>query len=456
MLKRIYQLGIFGYLLLMLMAFIFYKERTIFIDIAYHLFFITKDSSLAIQNFRFGAAVTQVFPLIAVKLGLSLTSTTLIYSLGFVCYYFFCYLLCGSILKRYDYALIILLLSTLFVTDTFYWIQSELPQGLTFMVTMFALLSGKYTGAVRWFVYLVICCMAVTVAFFHPLIIFPFTFIILFLLSRSADKQSRYPLYALIAFFIIAIVVKRVAFSTPYDKSAMNGLGNFATRFPYIRLYANKHFAISCLTHFYWLPLLSLVVAAVYISARNWYKLSLFLFFFFGYLLLVNVSFPSRDTSAFYIENLYLPLTIFVAFPFVFDVLPKLLERKRAMPVMALIMLTAFVRIYLAHAPYTTRLNWERDYLAAHANNKLVVDAKTTPKDILTMTWGTPYEFWLLSTIEHGNTASIVINENPDQLAWALGNKNSFLTAWGIFPYSGLPQRYFHFTDTVSAYTLVK
>ncbi|MEZ5033101.1 MAG: hypothetical protein R2787_17065 [Saprospiraceae bacterium] len=41
-----------------------------------------------------------------------------------------------------------------------------------------------------------------------------------------------------------------------------------------------------------------------------------------------------------------------------------------------------------------------RQFLQDHPGQKLIVDDRLLPADTLLMTWASPYEFWLLSTLE--------------------------------------------------------
>ena len=86
-LKLSKNVGLFCYTILFIFAVIFFKERTIFMDASFIMFSIAKDSTLAIQNFRFGSAFIQLFPLISLKLGLPLEKIILSYSVGFVVFF---------------------------------------------------------------------------------------------------------------------------------------------------------------------------------------------------------------------------------------------------------------------------------------------------------------------------------------------------------------------------------
>src|SRR6185503_3183543 len=103
--KKIFFLGIIGYCVLLFFSLLFYKERTFFIDIAFHIFSIVTSGGLAIQNFRLGAIFTQLFPLLALKMNCSLAGIAITYSVGFILFYFICYLICGLVCKNYRIAL---------------------------------------------------------------------------------------------------------------------------------------------------------------------------------------------------------------------------------------------------------------------------------------------------------------------------------------------------------------
>lgn len=237
--KRYYYLGLIAYSILLIFAILFYKERTIFTDISYHLFFILKDSSLCIQNYRFGAAVTQVFPLVAGKLNIPLLGVVVIYSIGFALYYFCCYLVCGLVFKNYRMGLVLLLFSTLFVSETFYWMQSELPQGLAFMIVVFGFLTSESRYKKNFIAIILVCAALVTVAFFHPLLVFAFLYLCLFF-SLSRETRIR----GLIFYFVVyalTIAVKNIYFATAYDTSAMSKVYGLADRLPqFWHLYSNK------------------------------------------------------------------------------------------------------------------------------------------------------------------------------------------------------------------------
>ncbi|MDR3681616.1 MAG: hypothetical protein P4L41_16730 [Flavipsychrobacter sp.] len=453
--KRIYNLGFACYAVLALLAVIFYKERTIFTDVSFLLFNIIRTGSFVLDVTRLGAALTQVFPLLAVKASLSLNHVLLAYSLAFTIYYFTCYVICGLVLKRYDFALLILLLNILFVTDTFYWIISELPQGIVLMIVCFAYMKSSHMIKPHTRAYVLLSLGIVSVAFFHPLVIFPFYYTLVFLLLRNETPPTRKALYGAGILFLPVMAIKSY-FLPPHDQQSIQEAGNLFKLFPhYLRLHSTKQFLHWSVTKYYWIPITAAANIIVLTGLRQWWKLLLFLLSGI-YILLVNATYPSPDITALYMENLYLPIAVFIGLPFVFDVLPVLQKKKLAVPIVLVIIITGCIRIYNGRIPYVTQLNWERKYLVANGNRKLAVFDNCVPKDTLIMTWATPYEFWLLSTTEQHKTASIIVIDNVKQYDWAFGDKHSFIGAGQVFHYAELSPKYFLFTDSTTGYTLIK
>jgi hypothetical protein len=460
-------LGTAAYLALGGLAAAFFLERTVFIDLAFHSVTLLKQKTFFIQNQRFVAAFTQAFPLAAQGLGGSLRSVLMAYSLGFVAYYAAIFWACTLWLRQWKMGLLMLLLSTLMVTDTFYWVQSELPQGMALLVLACALMArhrdlsafpGWQLGLLfgLWF----------AVAFAHPMLAFP-TFFALFFFWEKAPSRAAIPSKMLLAAGIfvafILLVKNKLLGATAYDAGAMSRADNLRKLFPhYFDLASNRDFLRWCLTDFYLLPLGLAGASFFYFWQKKWRKLLLINGFFFAYLLLVNVSIP-ESYHRFYLENLWLPLSVFVAVPLALDVLPHFLEkeksRKWAFALLAACVAARLLNIGLAHRPWTARLDWERSFLketSALPRKKLLLSESQVPMDKLLLSWGTSFEFMLLSALDHpDSTRLITVDEDPKRLGWATPQPRSVITEWEVWRYDQLPRRYFHPQDT-TLYQLVE
>ncbi len=458
MYRRSYYIGFIAYIFMLLLSVVYYKERTMLNDLAYNLFYILKDSSFAIQHFRFGEAFTQVFAVVPAKAGSSLSSVLHSYSAGFVLLNLTMYVICGSVLKQYRFALVLLLCNILFTTHTFYYPSSPLAQGIAFFILILAYISARQINKIKGSAGVFIFIATSFLSLFHPLFIFPLGFVLTFFWLREQDEVlNRKVIYATAICFFIALILKSLLLRASYDRSSMGGLRNFVTQFPdYFTLYSNKLFLYNCLTIYYWIPILAISISVVYAATKEWRKLGLFTVTFIGYLFLINISYPSAITPVYYREHLYLALSAFLAFPFVFDVMPVLENKKVAKAAIALIIITGIIRIQAAHTPYTAHLQWNRNFLKEYAAQKTIISIQKAKAESIPMIWGTPYEFWIMSTLEQNKTASIIIDKDPQERKWAEFQNRALVVNWNIFPYSQLDPKYFHLTDTVTGYTIIK
>ena len=451
-LKQIVILGSVSFTVLIILATIFYKERTVFTDIAFHLFYIVKEGNFAIQNNRFGAIFTQIFPVIGVKMNASLDSIMLVYSVGFSIYYFIIFILIATVFKNRQLALIMLLWPVLFVSHTFYWIQSELPQGLAFMLLFFSFYDhvvNNNPSSVRWKFFIIIALFIVSG--FHPILFIPFTFIVLFKiisLENTKKKESKFLIILSVLLFLFTAIKSLFINTSGYETSALGGLHNFIKLFPnYITLESNTNFIINCLRLYYFIPILLAIVLYHYYKNGLKSKLWLTITFFFGYLLIVNVSYY-HNAPPHYIENLYLPLSIFILFPLIYDVIPNYKYSVQKVLII-FIVFAGIIRIYFIHSTYTERLNWEINYLEEN-NKKLLVDNRLVPMDTLIDTWATPYEFWLLSTSQNNESASVIFTDSiAPYYYWLPENKMFFIKTNLRYPYEEFDNEYFKFNDTL-------
>jgi hypothetical protein len=448
-------LGLSTYVILSFLACYYFKERTAFTDISFHLFELLRTGEMAIQNFRFGAFFTQAFPVLASKAGLPLTQVAILYSLSFVVLPFLLFLMILQWLKQEKIALVLLLFSTLMVTHTFYWTQSELPQGVAFAMLYFAMLTKTieeerhpdyYFGLVIPLVFLLV--------FVHPLMIFAVAYALLFLALHYPIERG-FVLYNLMG-FVLVYFIKTKVFVTEYDSKAMDGLKNVFELLPrFWSLESSQRFFGYLWADYYMLLATFATVSIWYFWQKKWLQLALLWLFSAGFLCIVNATY-FQGAHQFYIENQYLLLSLFVIFPFVFDFLPAISSKPWSKVIVPFLLVTGLVRIGTSNDLYSVRIEWLRSFMEKTpdaSQRKLVVEASKVPKDTLLLTWGSHFEFWLLSTIETGVTRSIIIEEEKDKYKRAMNKNHSFVSPWGDIEYNTLNPRYFVFPDSISGYT---
>jgi len=452
MYKKAYRLGLLVYMFMLALSVLFYKERAILSDSAYDLFHVLRgvpDYNMV----RFAGFVPKLAAIAAVKAGAGISGVLLSYSVATVLFYFIIYCICGSVLKKYEHALIVLLCNVLVVSECFYYIPSELPQGMAFFALFLAVLPGIKEGSIAR--HLCIILFTIVLGFFHPLMLFVLGYSAVFFWFRNQAGISRKTLLEIVAVFSVLVLLKMFVIRTQYEQHSMSGLKNFVTQFPhYFTLYSDRQFLHHCFTEYYWIPLIFFFAGGFYFVHKQWARLLFFAGSVAGYILLVNISYPSKETASYYMENLYLPVSMFLALPLVFDVLPAPAVRRFALPLFVLIIATFCVRIYAGQSVFGTRLNEERKVLAEYDEKKIILSSKRVNTDVLQMLWPAPYELLLLSACEKGKAASVIIDDDPGRRPWAANERKSLIVNWNTFPYRMLPGKYFHFTDTLSGYTV--
>lgn len=456
--KKIFWLGVFSYTILALLAIVFYKERTIFCDVAFRFYAIIKADDYAIQANRFGSYFTQSFLYLSQTIGLPLKYVMINYSVGFVIYKALAFFICLNGLKKPNFALTILFVDLLIVSETFYWIQSELVESLTFLILYFAFLQYSAERKVHILRLLLLLGMLITAVFFHPLSFINITFLSIFLfLSTKNTNLKKYLLIGLPIMFGI-LVVKSLYFKTAYDTSASSGLNNFIRFFPdYFSIKSNRYFGYHLLTDYYFLPVLWLAVLAYYAKKQFKLKFALLFFFVLGYLLLINVSIPDGHIT-FHMESFYMPLSLFISVAFIMDVLP-LLTKKQALIFLVFMVSCRLIHIGFQHEKFTKPLEWKKTLIKETQdleNKKLAIYCKDAPENLM-LTWGSSFEFWMLSTLETGVSRSIIIYDSPKEMTpGRMADKNVLLSKWGGGAYRDLRKTYFNLQDSTSGYIFYK
>lgn len=450
--------GLFG--LLLALAGMFYLERITNLDMAFQTFLILKSGSVAIQSGRFGAIATQVWPWAVQAMGGSLKSVLMAYSLGHVLWPALLAAFCWRI-GQWRWSLVIGLVATLMTTHTFYWL-SEMPQGLVFLCAIFAWMQAKGSlTAFRWWHWPLWLAAMVTAFYFHPLVMYALGFISVFFLLEASQSIGWKGMHlgALGVFGGLAVLKYKVLKLDWYDAVAIKRQEAFGKLWPHwLDIESNRTFLEWTLRDYYLIPLVWLGCLGYYCWNRNWKKGAWVLLYPIGFILMVNIPYFDAKGQQFYMENLYLPLAVFVSVPLVFDVLrsPKgdYLSRNGAIVLGALFVLS-LIRIEQSHAGWTERLQWEQGVLkktATQSQRKIMLTENQVPMEILKMSWGSPYEFLLLSSLQQADSARcLIVTDNPSRLDTVMNRPSLFLGSFKNYPFEDLPKRYFNLQDT-SAY----
>ncbi|GJM34509.1 MAG: hypothetical protein DHS20C18_35100 [Saprospiraceae bacterium] len=218
------------------------------------------------------------------------------------------------------------------------------------------------------------------------------------------------------------------------------------------QLSSTKNFLRFLVTDYYFFPPLFFIVLSFYIIHKQWLKVGLVFFATIGFLILINGTF-FWGADQYYIESFYQILTIFVATPLVFDLLPRWQPHRKVVLLVAGLLIIRLFHIGLLHAPYSQRLQWIQtmlDKTKDYPGTKFMMDREDTPHQKLMLTWGSSYETLMLSALQSPDSTRTFIIVDPNVPAEELLKENkAFLTPYGALHYKYFEDSpYFHFRDT--------
>lgn len=432
------------------LAGVFYLERAAYLDLALHVFAYLKDKTLFVQNQRFVAVVTQVWPLLAARAGMSIDAILLIYSLAFVGYYLAVYLVIAYVFRNEQVALAVPLLFTLLVSYTFYWAQSELPQALAILLLYYGGVSRLGTLRPDWrtlglFLLIPVCIYG------HPLLILPFIF--LWGYDYLLNRRFRDGLYYGALLVALGSYWFRTHHIVPgsYEAVRMHLWESAQLYFPnYWALEGNQDLLWLCRNRFYFLPIL-LVALTVFFAVRRpaggWLRLAWIWTFTLFYTQIVVISYPNH-TDYTYLENLYMPVVLFVAVPFVMELLPTLRPAWWGVALLAVVFGFRLLVVWNTHAPYTAYTQWLQRVLAytqQYPERKYVLDQANAPASGQRVgSWASSFETMLLSArASPDSVQSLLVTDRVAEFVPRLGTPDRLLMAWDEVEYGWLPQAYF-------------
>ncbi len=446
--------------LLLVGAVVFYKERMLFID-APHIFFrIVNDGRLHIEESRIGSFITQIFPFFGAKIHLPFKLLVVLYSASFYLFYLLVTLLIVYKFRNHALAILFGLYLTLLVSDTYYWPNNEVHQGIGWLMLAFALcISGGYNNRAIFSLSIVLFALAIWT---HPLVMFVAIYLWFFiLLSRSLCPFSKMQTMVLTTALLVFSLLK-------YYQSSLHGYDN--TKIEIVSTFnlqdLKNVFASPMLVSFlkncladYWLFTLLFVAG---LGALAWSKKYLLLIFTLlyaaGYLVLVCIVFRDVTPNRFHIESEYMPLTFICCAPFVYYLLPRL-STKMAMSLLAFVFIMRMVYIYRASEPFTKRI----EILDAVVNKmrdknltKVIIPEPVSGVDSALVTnWGSPVESIILSKLK-GETPqrTFVFADGAYIAAVKELDKGTFLGCWQRWSVHDINGRYFQ-PDTSTCYVVI-
>lgn len=449
---------------LLIGAFYFYKERMLFIDAAHICFRILNNKTFNIEEHRYGSFITQMVPLIGLKLHLSLRAILLAYSVSFNLFYFIIILFLVYRYWQYGMAILMALYYTLFVSDAYFWTNNEVHQGIAWMFLFFAVSFHKaanHQGKVsQFFIFLVLAALAI---FTHPLIMISTLFLwgyLYFDKEQWPYNKGQTILYSLLL-IIIVIVKFRTSNGASYD-------GDKLKQTMHIDLDSIKNalqnpmlhtFLRHCLYNYWIAVLVAITGLATLAKQGKWLLLIWTVVAAAGFVILMSLTYiGAYDRHVqFYMESEWMTLSIIMATPFVLNFLP-LLRPNIAVWLLFSIFIVRFIYIGMAAPAFTERISFVEQGLQQMRKKRLtkvvLIKENSEIEDKLLMDWGLPDES-LMASVMDGDRPALTYTQMPaDQLANGVPKDTKTMIASFQLINDGLNTTYFPI-DTLRPYTVL-
>lgn len=448
--KPIFFSGLVGFGILLVFSVFFLWERVLFLDFSFYMFEMVRNADFYHPGSRFIAFVNQAPALLAVKAHLPLYWVLQLHSVSFPIFHLVIFLLLLFVFKQRELALVLLLFNILIASDTFYWCESEFPQGVGLSILFVAVISHKTNSLSKQIVFSFIAFfIAVTAFWAHPLVVLPFGFVFLYFFIQNKSSFLQFLFWGALLLAVLWVrffVVKTVAYEENKLENGMNGIALLSDFFSIPIVIKSLPWFIK----YYWVfSILGIVTAVVLVVKKQWIKLFVCITYVLVYYVLVCISFPVSEK--FYVENLWLPISIGVALPFAFEVLPLLRNNTLITLVLLLVVILRGFSIFNAHHHFTDRKNWWDKVISAaekQGGQKFVFPANKAPLDILHYTFSTAAESMLYSTVKlNGKTICISIEQDIKAKEPYLNLDDAIITESNTIKYTELNKNYFNFKN---------
>ena len=395
-------------LALLVMAVVFFRERMLYIDAPHMLFRIINDGHMHIEEHRYGSFISQLFPWLAIRLHLPLIGVMMAYSTGFYIFYMVVALLLVYKYRNYGLAILLGLYFTVFVSDTYYWPNNEVHQGIAWLLLAFAVCLSEGVRSRPFPVQLLLFSGLFFLAIWtHPLVMLAAIYLWFFyIIGGNATVFTK---QQTLLFSIILVVLSFAKFYQGmhhgYDSGKIETLTDFDLhRLKYIFTSPQFRFFIKgCATRYFLFTALFLAGLVGMLAEKKYLLFAWTILFVAGYLFLTCATYWNFTLRSF-MESEYMPLVIICTAPFVYYVLPKV-KPGAAVTGLGLVYALRLVFIVIAAAPFSNRvvlLDRMNEKMKQKDLTKMVVTLPL-PAGIdsaLIATWGAPVEGIFLSALK--------------------------------------------------------
>ena len=456
--KTAYTIGMVVLLVLLAGAAYWYLERVLWTDPAFIVFEVMYQHQPVISEYRYGAFVTQVWPLFGYWLHLPLGVILWLYSISFYIFYTGVFVLLGWRWKQYGLGLLFVFYFTLLASDTFFWPNNEVHQGVGWMMLFLGLYRyHRSNGSFPWYIHLLLVPLLLLALNTHLLVAAPFAFLWTYLWLGEGRRPDRVVIgYSLLIASGIGLRYW-MSHDSWYDGYKLKGIKDLSWD-GFLAGFQSGH--ARQVAHMVWPDYFSLlgllIIGLLYVLWRGyWLRAAATVLACLVYAGLVFVTYPAsfdRDLL-FYIESEWLSLSLIAAAPFCLDLLPNTKQPFVIAGLLAVVFALRLDRIGDSATYYETRLENLRtmtDQLDDMGYQKVRFGDADQLKPYFGSTWGLPAETLLITSLR-AQDQGLTVKPLPDSEPDAAEAGKIFRGNFRDVPIGGIDRRYFRL-DSLGAY----
>ncbi len=454
--------GILGYAFFaafFVITWIYYKERMIPFDGAFQCFKLIDAQWFNIEAGRFGVIVTQILPLLALKVGVSLENILRVYSISFVAVQFIIFLILYYRLQDYRAVLALLLSLCLAYRYQFYYSVSEIHQTIAPLVLVFALLNSPLVSSSsnkdRWTFVALFVGVCLWLSNIHILSLVLLTFIVVYAVINKKELLSIPYFWASLvggySFYAYKILTVEEG---SYQASKMISADKIKTTITNLaEIPAFQFFKEEFFRSYYILVFAAFLLAAIYVYKKNWLPIVYVLLSCVGFLILI-ISYNIVHDSPIVYQNYYACFGLLIAVPLAME-LVKLFKVKIVFAIVALLLLFSTIKIIKCSLMYEMRMEYFtriEQNVKDMPERKFMIHSSNINWNMIWTEWDMGFETMMHSAIASPDSAISFTIANKYSDYDSMMYKPNTLIGVLFSPYwftsDNLPQRYFPLQNT--------
>ena len=452
-------LGHLAFLTMLVFSLVWMFPRVCYMDSAYQLFDLINSGHFTINDGRRSMVVSELLPLLFLKLHLPLSWIIAAYSASFVLMAYGCYIVVRHLLKDHGTALA-MLFTFLCMNHTFLHGISETFQLIFAAALLYALLAYRRRSASK---VAAVChaaallAVAAFCAFIHPVAIFFLAFVWLYVWVDEGFRFRWETVFALASFVLVEALKLLLPAQGGRDASFLLPLPELLSKLPDFWHFGSLKFFKDHIFSLYYMPLLLFVWTSVwYIRRKMVWKSVLYIGFNLFFLFITFWIYFAGD-GPIAMERSFLPLALFTALPFVREVLPawKPFGHRIAVLLLTLLLALTFIRMGSGAERASVRLQ-QMDELLVEARQEGVRKLFVSKEDAAALgvdySWSTGIETILYVTAQRGRESCSNLFVYEDITALQLPelqatDRMAFVPWWIFLHREGLDAEYFPLPD---------